>query len=91
MFYANSNQIREARSLISGVLILTSKKVWKQVGGFMDGFTKVDHDYDLKSRNAGYTTYIADGLYIYHWYRAAPEGPDCLPCGYASSTFLAPV
>ena len=61
---------REATNLISGIVMLTSKKAWKETGGFKDGFLGVDNDYDLQVRKAGYKTVILDGLYVYHWYRA---------------------
>ena len=64
------SQCRVAQNLISGIVMLTSKKVWKQCGGFKGGFLSVDNDYDAKVRQAGYITVILDGLYVYHWYRA---------------------
>ena len=62
--------VRTAKNLISGIVMLTSKKVWKTSGGFKDGFLSVDNEYDRRARMAGFTTVIMDGLYIYHWYRA---------------------
>ena len=63
------NSIRECKGPISGVVILTNKKVWKDAGGFADGFLSVDNKYDFSVRNAGYKTYIMEGVYCYHWYR----------------------
>ena len=56
--------------MISGVVILIAKEVWKKTLGFTDGFLGVDSDIDQKTRELGYKTYIMDGVYCYHWYRA---------------------
>jgi len=64
------NSLRECEYLISGVVILISKEVWKKTVGFTDGFLGVDRDIDQKVRDLGYKTYIMDGVYCYHWYRA---------------------
>lgn len=80
------SQIRIAKGPISGIVMLTPKKVWKEVGGFKDGFLSVDNDYDAKVRKAGYITGILDGLYVYHWYRA--DGKPMQGWGYPQSTNL---
>ena len=64
------NSLRECEYLISGVVILISKEIWKKTVGFTDGFWGVDRDIDQKVRDLGYKTYIMDGVYCYHWYRA---------------------
>lgn len=66
----NANLIVNAKNLISGILMLTPKRVWKKTGGFKDGFLGVDNDYDAKVRKAGYRTVIMHEIYMYHWYRA---------------------
>lgn len=73
-------RLRSAYNPISGVVMLTSKKVWRQVGGFIAGFLGVDNDYDAKVRAAGLQTMIMDSWYIYHWYRA--DGKPLSPNGY---------
>lgn len=85
------SQARVANNLISGILMLTPKRVWKECGGFKDGFLSVDNDYDAKVRRAGYKTLILDGLYLYHWYRAAPKKGELQGWGYPESTNLPPI
>lgn len=64
------SSLRECQFLISGLVILISKKIWKQTSGFANGFLGVDNDIDKKIRELGYKSYIMDGVYCYHWYRA---------------------
>jgi GT2 family glycosyltransferase len=78
--------LREAKRLISGVIMLTPKRVWKKAGGFRDGFLGVDNDFDRNVRAAGYKTCIMDGLYVYHWYRA--DGQPIQGHGYSRKTNL---
>ena len=59
-----------APELLSGVVILISKKVWKDIGGCKSGFLSVDNDIHQRCLNKGYEAYIMDGVYTYHWYRA---------------------
>jgi GT2 family glycosyltransferase len=54
---------------LSGLTILTSKRAWKLVGGFSDGFLGVDWDYTFRCANKGLKNYILRGVYVYHWYR----------------------
>jgi GT2 family glycosyltransferase len=55
---------------ISGMLMCISKKVWKEMGGFRDGFLGVDNKAHTDVRVIGYKIYCIDSLYVYHWYRA---------------------
>ena len=55
--------------LISGVIILISKKTWNTVGGFKDGFLGVDNDIHRKCINHNIPVGIMSGVYTYHWYR----------------------
>jgi GT2 family glycosyltransferase len=80
-----------AKNLISGVMILTSKKVWNATSKFKDGFLGVDNDYDRKVRNAGYKTVIMKGIYLYHWYRAAPSSGELSGWQYPESSKLPPI
>jgi len=61
--------VTDAKSLISGVVILTSKKAWKACGGFKDGMLGVDNEYDKSIRAAGLKTGIMQGIYVQHFYR----------------------
>ncbi len=60
----------KAPQLLSGVVILISKKVWDDIGGCKSGFLSVDNDIHQRCLNKGYSAYIMDGVYTYHWYRA---------------------
>lgn len=83
------SSLRECEILISGVVILLSKEVWKQTGGFSDGFLGVDKDIDNKIRELGYKSYIMDGVYCYHWYRA--DGTPIQGYGYPKESNLPPI
>ncbi len=75
------SSLRECDYLISGVVILISKEVWAKTQGFIDGFLGVDNNIDQQVRSLGYKTYIMDGLYCYHWYRA--DGIPIQGVGYS--------
>lgn len=61
------------RSLMSGVVILLSKKTWETLGGFADGFLGVDNQLHQAARDRGFKVYLMRGVYVYHWYRAEQE------------------
>ena len=65
--------------LMSGVVILLSKKTWRRLGGFADGFLGVDNAIHQAARDQGYRVLLMMGLYVYHWYRADADlpGHDC--------------
>jgi hypothetical protein len=83
------SSLRECKILISGVVILISKETWKQTSGFSDGFLGVDKDIDSKIRELGYNSYIMDGVYCYHWYRA--DGTLLQGYGYSQESNLPPI
>jgi hypothetical protein len=80
------NTLRKCEYLISGVVILISKEIWKQTSGFASGFLGVDNDIDQKIRDLGYQSYIMDGVYCYHWYRA--DGVPIQGVGYSKEDNL---
>jgi len=82
-------RLREANRLISGVVLLLSKEVWKKTTGFADGFLKVDIDIDRQIRELGFKTFIMDGVYCYHYYRA--DGGNQQARGYSPVKNLPPV
>ena len=65
----NLREIPLTTKPFSGFFLLTHKKAWLDVGGFIDGFLGVDSDYSLKIERAGYKRYVIGGLYVYHTYR----------------------
>jgi len=58
-----------------GVVIVISKKAWRQVGGFVDGMLCVDHRMHFALREAGRRVWLIEGLFVYHWRRAQGDGP----------------
>jgi glycosyltransferase involved in cell wall biosynthesis len=54
---------------ISGVILLLSKQAWRE-SPFSDGFLSVDNKIHRSVRNAGGKVGIAEGLFVYHFYRA---------------------
>lgn len=56
--------------LLSGVVILISKKTWIKTGGFKDGFLSVDRDIHRKCLDNNISVGLMKGFYVYHWYRA---------------------
>ena len=78
--------LRECDFLMSGIVILISKKVWKKTNGFIDGFLGVDNNIDQQIRALGYKSYIMDGVYCYHWYRA--DGIPIQGIGYPKESNL---
>lgn len=59
----------EPGTLISGMLMLVRKDLWKEVGGFKSGMLSVDNDFHLKCISKKEPVYLMKGVYIYHWYR----------------------
>lgn len=55
---------------LSGVVILISKKAWRDMGGFADGFLGVDYDACARMRRAGYLVGLMRHVVVYHWWRA---------------------
>ena len=56
--------------VLSGVVMITQKKVWKKIGGAKDGFLSVDNDLHMKCKANGIKVGFIRSLYVYHWYRA---------------------
>jgi len=56
--------------VMSGVLILLQKRVWKKIGGFIEsGMLGVDNDLHWKLQDNNEKLFLMNGLYLYHWYR----------------------
>lgn len=60
---------------LGGVLMVMSKQVWTEIGGFADGLNCVDHAAHFAVRAKGRKVYILESLYLYHWRRANGDGP----------------
>jgi hypothetical protein len=60
----------QLNELISGMLLLIRKDLWKSVGGFLNkGMLGVDNDFHLKCILNKEKLYLMKGIYVYHWYR----------------------
>jgi len=60
----------ESRELVGGVCVVISKATWRAVGGFrQNGILGVDNDLHRRIKAAGRALLVAEGLYLYHWYR----------------------
>lgn len=57
------------RYLLSGVVMLISKSVWKKVGGFKSGFYGVDNNIHIACNSNNIPVGLMNGIYVYHWYR----------------------
>jgi len=55
---------------LSGVLILVSKKTWKKIGGFKEGFLGVDNCFHVDCLYNDIRVGLMNGVYLYHFYRA---------------------
>lgn len=56
-------------AVISGMMMLFPKKLWKQVGGFKDGILSVDNDFSRKVVRHGHKVWIVNNVYLLHYYR----------------------
>jgi GT2 family glycosyltransferase len=61
--------LRNMQIPFSGFMIATHKGAWRAAGGFKDGFLGVDNFYHMAITQAGYTSWLIPGLYMYHLYR----------------------
>lgn len=66
---------RKMQIPFSGFMIATHKGAWRAAGGFKSGFLGVDNHYHIAIANAGYSSWILPGLYMYHIYHAKMKWP----------------
>lgn len=60
----------ELHKVVSGFLMIISKKVWNQIKfSELGKCLAVDHDYSKRILDAGKKIYRMDGLYVFHIYR----------------------
>lgn len=69
-FGTNVLDITEAVPPLSGVMMLIQKNTWKKIKGCPDGFLGVDNEIHIRVKNSGLKVGLANGLYVYHFYRA---------------------
>lgn len=69
-YYDSVTQIEDPVNALSGVLILISKKLWMDIGGFKEqGMLGIDNEFYFKALSQNKIIYRMDGVYVYHWYR----------------------
>lgn len=69
-YYDSVTQIEDLSNALSGVLILISKKVWQDIGGFKEhGMLGIDTEFYFKALSQNKIIYRMNGVYVYHWYR----------------------
>jgi GT2 family glycosyltransferase len=56
--------------LMSGVMILIKKSLWRKIGKFKeDKMLGIDNDLHIKIKNINEKIFLMKGMYLYHWYR----------------------
>ena len=64
----------------SGFLMCLSKKAWRDMGGFPNGYHLMDKRTWQALRLVGRRLYILRGLYLYHWHRGGgPQAEEIAP------------
>jgi len=64
-------------NVLSGVLILIRKAVWKKIGGFVEKqLLSVDNNLHWALMDKKEKLYLMKGVYLYHWYRGGDIGDD---------------
>lgn len=56
--------------VLSGVMIVISKKTWTRIRGFKEGgMLGIDSDVHWRCMDKGIKVGLMKGIYVYHWYR----------------------
>ena len=56
--------------VMSGVLMMVRRDVWKRVGGFKEEkMLGIDSDFHWRCQKHKEKIYLMNGVYVYHWYR----------------------
>lgn len=64
-------------NVLSGVLILIRKAVWKKIGGFVEKqLLSVDNNLHWALMDKKEKLYLMKGVYLYHWYRGGDIGDN---------------
>jgi GT2 family glycosyltransferase len=63
-------KVSTIETVISGHLLVFSKKLWREVGGFYEeGILKVDNKFSRAVLDLGRKIYLMEGMYVFHKYR----------------------
>lgn len=77
----HGSQVKKVNGGIAGLMMLFSKETWSMVGGFEEGYIVhpngnfFDYEFCRKVRGKGGKIGVADGIYLFHFYRFNSENP----------------
>lgn len=71
-------EVTEMKGVISGYLMMFSKKLWNDVSHFTEDkmILGVDNNFSARVLNKGYKIYLMKGIYIWHTYRLVTGRQD---------------
>lgn len=81
LFEQNGSKVTRVTGGIGGIMMLFSKEIWKKVGGFEEGYIVhpngnfFDYEFCQKVRQVKGSIGVADGIYLFHFYRFESEKP----------------
>jgi hypothetical protein len=81
LYQQHGSNVSIIHSGIAGLMMLFSKELWNRVGGFEEGYIVhpsgkyFDAEFCLKVRGKGGKIGVADGIYLFHFYRFNSENP----------------
>jgi hypothetical protein len=81
LYEKHGSQVKKVNGGIAGIMMLFSKNLWKSVGGFEEGYIVhpngnfFDYEFCKKAKTKGAKIGVADGIYLFHFYRFGAENP----------------
>lgn len=81
LFEQYGSAVSNTNSAIGGLMMLFPKELWTRVGGFEEGYIVhpngryFDNEFYVKAKKEGARVGIADGIYLFHFYRFGLENP----------------
>lgn len=81
LYNSFGSSVSTVHSGIAGLMMLFSKDLWNRVGGFEEGYIVhpngkfFDSEFCMKARAKGAKLGVADGIYLFHFYRFGEKNP----------------
>ena len=81
LYEANKSKVLKVTQGIAGLMMLFSKEIWQRVGGFEEGYivhpngNYFDYEFCQKVKKAKGSIGVAEGIYLFHFYRFESEKP----------------